>query len=383
MTIGLPVKRDLTLAYASSLVVSLGIAVASVAGLVGGSDGLYEVESPLVLVSQGGDAANLIVVLPALLGSLWFVWRGSLIGLLLWPGALFYALYAYAVYLAGAPYSLLLFGYVALVTLSSFTLIGILASIDGEEVRRRFASAPTRRVGGALVVIGVAAYAGLAATAVNVLGSATSEAGIRPQWAVDCALGTPVLLIGGALLWRRAPLGYVAAAGLLLVSGLGGLAFAAAAVLDALLTGRRDRAGGRCRAPGHQRGQLRASRLLRQPGDRTAASCATRDEDGAADAAVGTTKGVSRMPGGVGALATRPSTGATLGIGSSTTALARSCDVQESAAPSAQRTEGGAPDRGAGISDGRPGKAHHPGHRGGWSKTATTHEGDRYRSTTR
>lgn len=60
---------------------------------------------------------------------------------------------------------------------------------------------------------------------------------MRGQWVVDGALGTPVLLLGGALLWRRAPLGYVAAAGLLLLSGLGGVAFSVAAVLDGLLSG--------------------------------------------------------------------------------------------------------------------------------------------------
>jgi hypothetical protein len=54
---------------------------------------------------------------------------------------------------------------------------------------------------------------------------------------VDAALGTPVLLVGGLLLWRRAPLGYVTTAPLLLVSGVGGLAFAAAAVIDRLLGG--------------------------------------------------------------------------------------------------------------------------------------------------
>ena len=203
-----------------------------------GSDGRYAVGSPLVQVSQGGDAANLILGLPALLGAMWLARRGSLIGLLLWPGALFYVLYAYALYLVGAPFDALFFGYVALVTLSAWTLIFIVASIDGEEVRRRLAVAPARSVGGALVVIAVLAYVGLTAAAVSALGSPATEAGMRPQWVVDYALGTPALLLGGVLLWRRAPLGYVAATGLLLVSGLNGLAFAASAVLDGLLAGR-------------------------------------------------------------------------------------------------------------------------------------------------
>ncbi len=169
---------------------------------------------------------------------MWLARRGSLIGLLLWPGALFYVLYAYALYLVAAPFNGLFFGYIALVTLSAWTLIGIVASIDGEEVRRRLAAAPARSVGGSLVLIALMAYAGLTATAVSALGSSANEPGMRPQWVVDYALGTPALLLGGVLLWRRATLGYVAATGLLLVSGLNGLAFAASAVLDGLLAGR-------------------------------------------------------------------------------------------------------------------------------------------------
>ena len=113
-----------------------------------------------------------------------------------------------------------------------------MASIDGEEVHRRLAVAPARSVGVALVLIAVLAYVGLTGAAVSALGRPGDEPGMRPQWVVDYALGTPALLLGGVLLWRRVPLGYVAASGLLLVSGLNGLAFAASAVLDGLLAGR-------------------------------------------------------------------------------------------------------------------------------------------------
>ena len=98
--------------------------------------------------------------------------------------------------------------------------------------------APARSVGGALVVIAVLAYVGLTGAAVSALGSPATEPAMRSQWVVDYALGTPALLLGGVLVWRRATLGYVAVTGLLLVSGLNGLAFAASAVLDGLLAGR-------------------------------------------------------------------------------------------------------------------------------------------------
>lgn len=230
--------RDLGLACLASLLIALGIGLASGAGLVSDAHGPYG-DSSLVLVSRGADAANLVLIVPILLGAMWLARRGSLFGLLLWPGTLFYALYAYIPYLVGAPFSGLFFVYVALVTISGFTLVGVLASIDAAEIRRRLAAAPARGIGAALAVIAVAAYAGLAGAAIAALGDAAGEAATRPLAVADWALGTPVLLAGGVLLWLSEPLGYMAAPGLLLVSGLGGVAFAVAAVVDNELGGPR------------------------------------------------------------------------------------------------------------------------------------------------
>ncbi|HET9222802.1 MAG TPA: hypothetical protein VFO07_09880 [Roseiflexaceae bacterium] len=233
----LPITRDLRLAYLVSLVIAVLMIIVSIAGLVLGSAELYGVEPKLVQVSEGGDAANLVVGLPILLGSLWLARRGHLSGLLLWPGALFYVLYTYALYLVGAPFSALFLAYVGLVTLSAYTTIGILASIDGEAVRQQLSSAPTRIIGGALVGLAVLAYAALTSLVIATLASPSSgDPLLRPQWIVDYTLGTPVLLIGGVLLWRRARLGYVSAAGLLLVSGVNGVAFAVSGALGALIT---------------------------------------------------------------------------------------------------------------------------------------------------
>lgn len=159
----MPVRGDLQLASVASLGISLTVAVVSAVGL--GSAGFYPAESPLPQVSVGGDAANPILGLPVLLGSMWLARRGSLLGLLLWPGALFHALYAYALYLLAAPFSVLFFGYAAPVALSSWALVGLVAGIDAGDVQRRLAAAPARGVGGALVAIAILAYAGLTRSA--------------------------------------------------------------------------------------------------------------------------------------------------------------------------------------------------------------------------
>jgi hypothetical protein len=85
------------------------------------------------------------------------------------------------------------------------------------------------------VAIGLLACAGLVSNA----GSTLAEVGGRGHWIADWTLGPPVLVLGGVLLLRRVPLGYVVAAGLLLVSALGGVVFAIAAAVDNLLNGPR------------------------------------------------------------------------------------------------------------------------------------------------
>jgi hypothetical protein len=248
----LPLKRDLTLAYRASLLIALLIVVMSVGGLAWGSTSLYGVDTNRALgvsASTAGvlvpgflvqDAFNLVVGLPILVGVLWLARRGSLGGLLLWPGALFYLVYTYVHYLSGAPFSALFLGYVAIVALSAYTTIGLVASIDGDIVRQRLAGAvPPRIVGGVLVGLALLTIgqdaSGAVATALA--GGSPIDPLARGVWITDLTLGVPAMLIVGGLLWRRAALGYVAAAGLLLSFGMTSVVIAAMIALQPVLTG--------------------------------------------------------------------------------------------------------------------------------------------------
>src|SRR5664280_2386346 len=106
----LPLKRDLTLAYRASGLIALLMVIVSAAGLAWGSTSLYGVDQNRALgvsASTAGvlvpgflvqDVFNLAARLPILVGALWLARHGSLIGLLLWPGALFYLAYTYVHY---------------------------------------------------------------------------------------------------------------------------------------------------------------------------------------------------------------------------------------------------------------------------------------------
>ncbi|HVG98234.1 MAG TPA: hypothetical protein VNK05_15105 [Chloroflexota bacterium] len=250
--VGRPLTRALASAYAVSLLVAALVAVVSAAGLAFRFTGLYGADPNAavgIIASTAGilvpgffahDDFNLAVALPILLATLGLAKRGSLAGLLLSPGVLYYVLYTYAQYLVGAPFGPLFLAHALLVVLSAYAVIGLIASIDGDAVRARLAGAvPVRSAGGILVALGLMTLGQDAGGAIAdaFVGGATLEPLSRYAWTADLVLEVPAVLVGGVLLWRRHPLGYVAGAGLLLQFALTPVALAAVMALQPWLTG--------------------------------------------------------------------------------------------------------------------------------------------------
>ncbi|MGN6326588.1 hypothetical protein [Pseudolysinimonas sp.] len=229
----LPLRHGLGIATVASTVAGMAVALASVSGLISGQSRYAGSES--VLVSRGADAANLIVVV-VMVATMWLAHRGSLTALLLWPGSLFYLAYACLPYLIGAPFTPVILADVAAFLAAAGGVASLAAGIDAVALREHLAAAPARGVGVILTAIGLLAYAGLVITAISAFGSAT-EAAWRGHWVADWVLGTPVLVMSGILLWTRRPFGYATGPALLLVSALGGVAFAVAAGADDLTGG--------------------------------------------------------------------------------------------------------------------------------------------------
>jgi hypothetical protein len=244
----MPLKRDLTLVSRASLLLTLLVGLVSAAGLASGSTvdpktGFGVTTSTAGVLVPGflaQDILNLVVGLPVLIGALWLARRGSVFGLLLWPGALFYLVYTFAHYVMAAPFGPLFLGHVAIVVLSAWTMTAMVTAIDGDAVRVRLAGAVRPRlVGGILVGL---ALLTVGQDATGALSTAVSNAGpidpvARGVWTADLTLAVPAMLIVGGLLWRRAALGYVAAAGLLLSFGLTSVVIAAMILLQPVLTG--------------------------------------------------------------------------------------------------------------------------------------------------
>jgi hypothetical protein len=187
----------------------------------------------------GQDALNLIVALPILLGAMWLSRRGSLIGLLLWPGILFYVLYDYGYYVLGAPFNAFFLIYIALMTLSAYAMIAVLLSLDASAVRDQLTAAiHPRLVGGFLAGLAVL-FTALWTTLVGSALIGGAEFGTIPRvvTTLDLTIQLPALFVGGILLIRRQPLGFLVAPGLLLQASAYLAGLSAVTVLQESLMG--------------------------------------------------------------------------------------------------------------------------------------------------
>ena len=210
----LPIRANLTLAYALSLGVAALVAIASVAGLLYQTT-VYPTDE-LLQSFVPNDVVNLFIGLPILLGSMGLARRGKLSGLLFWPGALFYLFYTYLVYLFCMPLNWAFLLHLTLVTLSAYTMIGLVASIDGKAVQEQLTGAVPERVGGGVLAgLGILFFVRVISVFVNVLISETPVAGAELALNISDFMLTPAWVIGGVLLWRREAFGYVTGLGLL------------------------------------------------------------------------------------------------------------------------------------------------------------------------
>ena len=150
----LPITRDLTLVYKVSAIIAILMTIASASGLLF-SSAIYPTDDVLQTFFAN-DVVNLLIGLPILISSMWLSWRGKLIGLLLWPGALLYVLYNYTAYLFGLPLNWTLIFYLLLVLLSAITVTRLIMSIDGGTVRGQLEGLVFEKLsGGFLFVFGV------------------------------------------------------------------------------------------------------------------------------------------------------------------------------------------------------------------------------------
>ena len=187
--------------------------------------GLYRDNAWVVPQNQTQDLFLLVVALPILLVALVGAARGSLRALLVLLGCLGYVPYGYLHYALGIRYNQLFLVYVALVGVSLYALIAILAHLDVERLQARFGSGAAGRpvrlflyVAGGLVFLAWLAdvvLALLAGVVPATIAQAQATSGVT--YVLDMGILVPACYLAAVWLGRRQPWGYVLA-GMLLVA---------------------------------------------------------------------------------------------------------------------------------------------------------------------
>lgn len=210
-------------AYTLTALIVVLAAVAAAGGLF--IRGLYREPAEFVPVLQGQDLVTLIAS-PVLAVSLLAAVRGSARARIVWIGLLGYMLYTYIGASLGYRFNQFFLLYVALFSLTIFTLVTAVSCTDVAGLHRRFdASAPRKPVAVFLVMIAVMLAVIELGENIRFLTTGaipktiTDSGGITNfVYVLDLGIIVPLALLSVTFLWRRAPWGYLLA-GVILVKG--------------------------------------------------------------------------------------------------------------------------------------------------------------------
>ena len=210
----LPIKSKLSYIYPLSLFIALLTTLVSIAGLL--YRDIFYPTDVLVQSFVPNDVVNLFIGLPILLGSIWASKRGKLLGLLFWTGALFFGFYNSIAYVFALPFSWGFLLHLILVVMDVYTLIALVAKIDGKEIQQQFLGAVHEKLSGGIIagfgILFLLRVIFVLASALLV-GDTMPKTELAPNIA-DSFIG-PALVVVGIALWKRKIIGYVAGLGLL------------------------------------------------------------------------------------------------------------------------------------------------------------------------
>lgn len=205
-------KSRYSTAEVLSATVALLMAIQSAAGL--GFPSIYRDAAWIRAAWFGNDLVSFFVAVPLLIAGLGLARRGSRRGTLIWHATLAYSIYNYGFYLFGARVNTFFPIYVVLLVLSVIALILALMRLDVGDVAAAFRpETPVRWISGYMLLTAVAlAVAWTAQWATFMLTGvepAIGQDAFRLVAAMDLSLVVPSCLVGGVLLWRRRPWGFV------------------------------------------------------------------------------------------------------------------------------------------------------------------------------
>jgi len=192
-------------------------AVASAAGIL--APAIYARETALWAAQGAGQDAVTLPAAPAVLTAAWYARRGGIAATFVWLGLTLYLAYSYVLYAFFVHFNALFLVYVGVLGLSAYAIAGAAADLGRRSWDRRFAGAKGERALAGLMIVAAIAFAGLwlseivPALAAGVPPPSARDAGliVNPVHVLDLGLVIPAMLASGILLWRRRPIGFLAA----------------------------------------------------------------------------------------------------------------------------------------------------------------------------
>ena len=231
----LPIKRNLKLVYILSLIIASLWVFTSVSGILLGST-IYPTDE-LFNTFISNDVVNLLIGLPIILASIILTFRGKLVGLLFWPGSLLFVVYNYMVYVLAMPLNWAVLLYLALITLSLYTIIKLMTIIDGKKIQQRLTGVVHERISGViLVAMGILFMLQAVGAMIDPLINQIHITGTELAVHISDFSISPFLVIGGILLWRRKEFGYVSGLGLLFQASMLFIGLIVFLIIQPLLT---------------------------------------------------------------------------------------------------------------------------------------------------
>lgn len=220
---------DKKIVYINSIFIAILAGIATLSGLFW--KGLYKHETvSMAAQAMGQDVITLLIGIPVLLGSLYLIQKNSLRGSLIWMGTIFYFLYSYASMSFLASYNQLFLVYVALFSLSLYTFVYGLLSLNVRTIKESTSPGKTSKIAGAFLIFSGAIVALMWIKMIvdslltGIAPSALESYTTLVIQALDIGVVFPATLIAGILILKGKEWGYALVSILLIKASLMGTA---------------------------------------------------------------------------------------------------------------------------------------------------------------
>jgi hypothetical protein len=220
---------DKKIIYINSITIAILALIATLSGLFW--KGLYKHDTISVAAqAMGQDLVTLLICIPVLLGSLCLIQRNSLRGQLIWMGTIFYFLYSYTAMSFMTSYNQLFLVYVTLFSLSLYTFVYGLLSLQVKTIKKSISPGKTTKIAGVFLIFSGAMLALMWIKMIidsllaGIVPAALESYTTLVIQALDIGVIFPATLISGVLIIKNKEWGYALVSILLIKASLLGTA---------------------------------------------------------------------------------------------------------------------------------------------------------------